>query len=157
MYSLTTLSLNFPQVSAKYPSAQKLSPHKNSSNSGNSSLIFLLLPPLKIWTALLKLILGRICISIWTWSDWILNSSMCHLLISAHCRNKYSSLFLISPVKTLFLYLGIQTIWYISLNFVCPPVQYLLTHLSFSKIRYLSKSLRLYNDSSIREKIHPQL
>ena len=37
-----------PTDSAKYPSAQRLSPHKNSSSSGNSDRSILLLPPLNI-------------------------------------------------------------------------------------------------------------
>ena len=44
-------SFTVPTVSAKYPSAQKLSPQRNSSSSGYSFLITLLVPPLRIFTA----------------------------------------------------------------------------------------------------------
>jgi hypothetical protein len=47
MYRRTTSSSTLPTVSAKYPSAQKLSPHKNSSSSGYSFLITRLVPPLQ--------------------------------------------------------------------------------------------------------------
>ena len=50
MYFLTTSSSTLPTVSEKYPSAQKLSPHKNSSNAGNSFRITRLVPPFNLCT-----------------------------------------------------------------------------------------------------------
>ena len=50
MYRRTTSSSTLPTVSAKYPSAQKLSPHKNSSSSGYSFLITRLVPPFSLCT-----------------------------------------------------------------------------------------------------------
>jgi len=44
IYFLTIAILTFSTVSEKYPFAQKLSPHRNSFKSGNSSRIILLLP-----------------------------------------------------------------------------------------------------------------
>ena len=54
-YLRMTSSFTVPTVSAKYPSAQKLSPHKNSSSSGYSFRITLLVPPLSFWIAPAKL------------------------------------------------------------------------------------------------------
>jgi len=47
-YRRTTCSSTLPTVSAKYPSAQKLSPHRNSSSSGYSFLITRLVPPFNL-------------------------------------------------------------------------------------------------------------
>lgn len=115
-------SLTLPTVSAKYPSAQKLSPHKNSSNSGNSCRTTRLLPPFNNWIALLTLIVGFNCINKCTWSSCTFNSSICQSFISAHYLNKNSRRLFNAPFNILFRYFGIHTKWYISLYFDWLPV-----------------------------------
>ncbi len=81
MYRRTTSSSTLPTVSAKYPSAQKLSPHKNSSNSGYSFLITRLVPPFNLCTTSATLSSGFVWMIRCMWSSWILSSLIHHLLI----------------------------------------------------------------------------
>jgi len=127
MYFLTTSSSTLPTVSAKYPSAQKLSPHKNSSNSGNSLRITRLVPPFNLWTTSATLSFGFVWITIWMWSSWTLNSLIHHLLIlQASYSNRFRRM-IILPRSTLFRYFGIHTTWYCRRCLVWDPVRYLAT------------------------------
>ena len=118
-------SFTVPTVSAKYPSAQKLSPQRNSSSSGYSFLITLLVPPLRIFTASATLSDALSWMIRWIWSSCTLSSLIHHLFI---LQASYSSRFRrpeILPLNTLLRYFGIHTKWYSNRCLVCDPVRYL--------------------------------
>ena len=134
MYRFTTSSSTLPTVSAKYPSAQKLSPHRNSSSSGNSFRITRLVPPFNLCAISATLSLGLVCMIMCTWSSWMLNS-LSHHLFTLHAS--YSNRFrrtTILPRSTLFRYFGIHTTWYCSRCRVCDPVRYLAIARSCRKL-----------------------
>jgi hypothetical protein len=125
MYCFTTSSSTLPTDSAKYPSAQKLSPHRNSSSSGNSFLITRFVPPFNICATSTTLSFGFVCMIMCTWSSWILISLIHHLFIlQASYSNRFSRIAIL-PRNTRFLYLGIHTKWYCNRCFVWAPVTYL--------------------------------
>ena len=134
MYRRTISSSTLPTVSAKYPSAQKLSPHKNSSSSGYSFLITRLVPPFNLCAISATLSLGLVCMIMCTWSSWMLNS-LSHHLFTLHAS--YSNRFrrtTILPRSTLFRYFGIHTTWYCSRCLVCDPTRYLTIARSCRKL-----------------------
>ena len=126
MYLLITSSSICPMVSAKYPSAQKLSPQRNSSNSGYSFRIIRLVPPFRVWTTPAMLSLGFIWMMICTWSSWMLSSLIHHRFILHASYNSRFSRIDILPRSTLLRYFGIHTKWHCSLCLVWDPVQYLV-------------------------------
>ena len=153
MYRRTTSSSTFPTVSAKYPSAQKLSPHRNSSSSGNSFRITRLVPPFSMWTTSATLSEGFVWITICTWSSWT-DSSLIHQPFIRHASN--SSRFsrtTILPRSTLFRYFGIHTKWYCKRCFVCEPDLYLAMARSCRK---LLRDARFHLASLRKDAIHPQ-
>jgi hypothetical protein len=122
MYRRTTSSSTFPTVSAKYPSAQKLSPHKNSSSSGYSFLITRLVPPFNLCTTSATLSSGLVWMIRCMWSSWILNSLIHHLLIRHASYNNFLRRMTILPRSTRRRYFGIHTRWYCNRCFVWDPV-----------------------------------
>jgi len=124
-YRRMTCSSIFPTVSAKYPSAQKLSPHRNSSNSGYSFLITRLVPPFNLCTTSATLSVGFVWMIRWTWSSWILSSLAHHLFIRHASYNNPFRRTTILPRSTRRRYFGIQTTWYCRRCFVWAPVWYL--------------------------------
>ena len=154
MYRFTTSSSTFPTVSAKYPSAQKLSPHRNSSNSGNSFRITRLVPPFNLCTISATLSLGPVCIIICTWSSWMLTSLIHHLFIlHASYSNRFRRLTIL-PRSTLFRYFGIHTRWYCSRCLVWEPVRYLAIARSCPN---LLRFARFHRASLRKDAIHPQV
>ncbi len=152
MYRFTTSSSTLPTVSAKYPSAQKLSPHRNSSSSGNSLRMTRLVPPLRICTTSETLSRGFVWITMCTWSSWMLISLIHHLLVlQASYRSRFRRTAIL-PRSTRFLYLGIHTTWYRKRCFVCAPVLYLAI------VRSCQIDLRLasFSLAALRAAIHPQ-
>lgn len=141
MYRFTTSSSTLPTVSAKYPSAQKLSPHKNSSSSGNSFRIIRLVPPFSICVTSATLSFGFVCITMCTRSSWILISLIHHLFIlQASYSNRFRRMTIL-PFSTRFLYLGIHTKWYCKRCFVWAPVLYLdIVRSCQNYLRFASKS-----------------
>ncbi len=129
-------------VSAKYPSAQKLSPQRNSSNSGNSFRMIRLVPPFKVWTTSATLFLGFIWMMICTWSSWMLSSLIHHRFILHASYNSRFSRIDIFPRSTLLRYFGIHTKWHCSLCFVWDPVQYLVG-MSRSCRKYLRDATKM--------------
>jgi hypothetical protein len=134
MYRFTTSSSTLPTVSAKYPSAQKLSPHRNSSSSGNSFRITRLVPPFNLCAISATLSLGLVCMIMCTWSSWMLNSLSHHLFIlHASYINRFRRTTIL-PRSTLFRYLGIHTKWYCNRCLVWDPVRYLAITRSCRKL-----------------------
>jgi hypothetical protein len=88
MYRRTSSSLMLRTVLAKYPSAQKLSPHKNCCNSGHSFLITRLVARFNRCTTSATLSPGFVWMIRWTWSSWILSSLIHRLLIRHPSYNK---------------------------------------------------------------------
>lgn len=125
MYSRMTFSFLLPILSAKYPSPQKLSPHKNSSSSGNSRRMTRLLPPFSNCTTLAILSRGLVCIKRWTWSFWILISCNCQSLTSAACLKSSCILETTLPLSTLRRYFGHHTRWVRMRCFVDAPLLYI--------------------------------
>ena len=117
-YRRMTCSSTFPTVSAKYPSAQKLSPHRNSSSSGCSFLITRLVPPFNLCTTSTTLSVGFVWMIRWTWSSWILSSLAHHLFIRHASYNNLFRRTTILPRSTRRRYFGIQTRWYCRRCFV---------------------------------------
>ena len=117
-YRRMTCSSTFPTVSAKYPSAQKLSPQRNSSNSGYSFLITRLVPPFNLCTTSATLSVGFVWMIRWTWSSWILSSLAHHLFIRHASYNNPFRRTTILPRSTRRRYFGIQTTWYCRRCFV---------------------------------------
>ena len=77
----TTSSSTLPTASSKYPSAQKLSPHRNSSNPGNSSRITRLVSTFNVCTTSATLSFGFVWMTRWSWSSRTLSSLIHHLFI----------------------------------------------------------------------------
>ncbi len=146
MYFWITSSSICPMVSAKYPSAQKLSPQRNSSNSGNSFRITRLVPPFKVWTTPAMLSLALIWIRICTWSSWMLNSLIDHRLILHASDNSRFRRIDILPRRTRRRYFGIHTKWHWILCFVCDPVQY-LAGMARSCRKFLRDATKLWRRS----------
>ena len=146
MYLLITSSSICPMVSAKYPSAQKLSPQRNSSNSGYSLRMTRLVPPFKIWTTSATLSLAFIWMIICTWSSWMLNSLIHHRFTLHASYNSRFSRIDILPRRTLFRYFGIHTKWHCSLCFVWDPVQYLVG-MSRSCRKFLRAATKMWRRS----------
>ena len=154
MYRFTTSSSTFPTVSVKYPSTQKLSPHRNSHNSGNSLRMTRLVPPFDLCTTSAKLSLGPFCMIMCARSSWILNSLIHHLFIlHASHSNRFRRLTIL-PRSTLFRYFGIHTRWYRNRCLVCNPVRYLVIARSCWK---LLRSARFHLASLRKDAIHPQV
>ena len=125
IYRRTISSSATPTVSAKYPPAQRLSPHKNSSSSGNSCRSTLLVPPLNFCTTLASDISGPICTNICMWSGKISNSSVFQPFI---WQAWYIFFLTFQRVSLLGLAYGIGVSIQgdtFNLCFVCAPVQYL--------------------------------
>jgi hypothetical protein len=118
MYLRTTSSSTLPTVSAKYPSAQKLSPHKNSSSSGCSFLITRLVPPFNVCTTSATLLLGFVWMIRCTWFSKILSSLIHHLFIRHASYNNPFRRATILPRSTRLRYFGTQTKWYCKRCFV---------------------------------------
>ena len=125
MYRFTTSSSTLPTVSAKYPSAQKLSPHKNSSNSGYSFRRTKLVPPFSLCTTSATLSLGLACRIRCTWSSLILTSLIHHLFILQASYSNPLRRMTILPRSTRRRYFGIHTRWYCKRCFVWDAVRYL--------------------------------
>lgn len=118
MYRRTTSSSTLPAVSAKYPSAQKLSLHKNSSSSGYSFLIIQLVPPFSLWATPATLFLGFVWIKRCMCSSWILSSLIHPLLIRHASYNNFLRRITLLPRSTRRRYFGIYTKWYCKQCFV---------------------------------------
>jgi len=154
MYRFTTSSSTFPTVSAKYPSAQKLSPHRNSSNSGNSFRITRLVPPFNLCAISATLSVGLVCRIMCTWSSWMLNSLINHLFIlHASYSNRFRRMTIL-PRSTLLRYLGIHTRWYCNRCLVWDPVRYLAIARS---CRNLLRFARFHLAPLRKDAIHPQV
>ena len=154
MYRLTTSSSTLPTVSAKYPSAQRLSPHKNSSSSGNSFRITRLVPPFNLCTTSATLSLGFVWMIRCTWSIWTLSSLIHHLFIRHASYNNPFRRAAILPRSTRRRYFGIHTMWYCKRCFVWDPVRYLATARSCQK---LLRSARFHLAPLRKVAIHPQV
>jgi hypothetical protein len=88
-YRRTTSSSTLPTVSAKYQSAPKLSPYRNSSSYGYSFLIARLVPPFNLCITSATLSLGFVWMIRCTWSSWILSSLVHHLFMRHASYNNF--------------------------------------------------------------------
>ena len=153
IYRRTTSSSTLPTVSAKYPSAQKLSPHKNSSSSGYSFLITRLVPPFSLRTTSATQLLGFVWMIRCTWSSWILSSLAHHLFIRHASYNNFLRRMTILPRSTRRRYFGNHTRWYCKRCFVWDPVWYLAIARSCRK---LLRFARFHLASLRKDAIPPQ-
>ena len=135
-YADITLSLISPTDLTMNPSAQNVAPQYTSSKSGNCSLIFLLIPPLIRFIIALGLHFGPAPMYKCTWSGSTASSKISQPWIWQANLIIPSMRFTISPDNTLFLYLGMNTKWYLRSYLVCAvdfnpftlEVYYLLTY-----------------------------
>src|SRR5512139_2036667 len=153
IYRRTTSSSTLPTVSAKYPSAQKLSPHKNSSSSGHSFLITRLVPPFSLCTTSATLSFGFVWMIRCTWSSWILSSLVHHLLIRHASYNNFLRRMAILPRSTRRRYFGIHTRWYCKRCFVWDPVRYLAMARSYRNLLRFAR----FHLASLRAPFIPRL
>ena len=153
MYRRTTSSSTLPTVSAKYPSAQKLSPHKNSSSSGYSFLITRLVPPFNLCTTSATLSSGLVWMIRCMWSSWTLNSLIHHLLIRHASYNNFLRRMTILPRSTRRRYFGIHTRWYCNRCFVWDPVLYLAMARSYRNLLRFAR----FHLASLRAPFIPRL
>ena len=154
IYRRTTSSSTLPTVSAKYPSAQKLSPHKNSSSSGYSFLITRLVPPFSLCTTSDTLSFGFVWMIICTWSSSILSSLIHHLFIRHASHNNFLRRMTTLPRSTRRRYFGIHTRWYCKRCFVWDPVWYLAIARSCPN---LLRFARFHLATLRKDAIHPQV
>jgi hypothetical protein len=154
MYRLTTFSSTLPTVSAKYPSAQKLSPHRNSSSSGYSFQITRLVPPFNVCATPATLSPGFVWMIRCTWSSRTLSSLIHHLFIRHAWYNNPLRRMAILPRSTRRRYFGIHTRWYCKRCFVWDRVSYLAMARSCRKLlRSASFHLAMFRKAAI----HPRL
>jgi len=112
IYRCTTSSSPLTTVSAKYPFALKLSPHKNSSSSGYSLFITSACYPFNLCTTSTTLSSGFAWMIRCTWFSWILSSLAHHLLIRYALYTDFLRRMAILPCGTLRRYFVIHTKWY---------------------------------------------
>jgi hypothetical protein len=135
MYSLIISSVIVPELTAKYPRAQKWRPQNLLRRCGNSCSKTLELIPLSHCMIWLTSWLGRYVRNTCTWSRATLPEIISSSCSAAICRIKSRTRTATSPVKTGLRYFGSHTTCTFRSVLVCAPNRYLRTHAIYSSLR----------------------
>ena len=122
IYSLITSFMIFPDVTARYPRAQRCRPQNCFRITGNSCINTWELTPLSCCIIWLILCVGRYDTNIWTWSVAILPEMISRSFSAAICLNSSLVLFAMSPTSTFFRYFGTHTKCTLRSVFVWEPI-----------------------------------
>jgi hypothetical protein len=135
MYSLTISSVMVPELTARYPRAQKCRPQNLFRRCGNSCINTLELIPLSHCMIWLTSWLGRYERNTCTWSRDTLPEIISSSCSAAICLIKSRTRTATSPVKTGFRYFGSHTTCTFRSVLVCAPKRYLRTHAIYTSLR----------------------
>ena len=135
MYSLTISSVMFPELTARYPLAQKCRPQNLLRRCGNSCSSTRELIPLSHCIIWLTSWLGRYPTKTCTWSRATFPEMISNFGSAAICRIKSRTRTATSPVKTGFRYFGSHTKCTFKSLLVCAPNRYLRTHATYTSLR----------------------
>ena len=135
MYSLTISSVIVPELTARYPRAQKCRPQNLLRRCGNSWNKTRELIPFNHCMIRLTSWLGRYERNTWTWSLATLPEMISSSCSAAICLIKSRTRTATSPVKTGFRYFGSHTTCTLRSVLVCAPNRYLRTHAIYTSLR----------------------
>ena len=135
MYSSTISSVILPELTARYPRAQKCRPQNLLRRCGNSWSSTRELIPFSHCMIWLTFWLGRYPINTCTWSRATFPEIISISCSAAICRIRSRTRTATSPVKTGFRYFGNHTKWTFKSLFVCAPNRYLRTNAIYTSLR----------------------